>query len=147
MISNPAPAKNGRPEHQGRPGETPGDRKPGSDRGDGQREAQKELSSMSEAFCQRIEEDYHQRDGREGKANRVDEPGRCDEQNRGGHTCRNGEGFGDEFVPPCRTGIPLVDFPIRETIERHRCGARQDHCKYDQSEDAQRGEPMSCHKH
>src|SRR5688572_6926846 len=108
---------------QRRKRKTTGDRQPGADGRQSQRQPKPNVSVVGEPFGQRIEADQEQRDRGKVKANGVEKPTRRGESNRTESPKRPGAGEANLATGQMahgRPGIRRVEFAVYDSIKSHR---------------------------
>ena len=138
------------PEHH--PGRQPerersqlaGDRQPGAHRGDGQTEAEHQVRVGREALGVGVAQNDQQGDGTEDEADRVEHPGRQDEQAAGHQHQQTGATRRYQArrqVSIVGAGVGGVEATVDQTVEGHGGAACGDHGHQDQQQDAPRRSP------
>jgi len=99
-------------------------RQPRPHRGRPQCQPQKPMRSPRESLCQGIKKDNSHRDRTQHQAKRIQKPRPTHQSQHASHHRRIRGRFGNESRPHRRPRILLINRPVCQPIERHRCRSR-----------------------
>jgi len=120
-------------------------RNPGGDRRNTKREAEKEMCRVSEMFGERVEKNDTERDRREHESEAIDVCSKENKQRAVNDKRSEHDVPGREKMPGRGPRIALIDFPIDQTVEEHRCGSGGDHACQHQQQDPEAGSSIRRH--
>ena len=132
------PAKHAEAENERRQREPASLSKPGSDWCDGQSEAEKKMRRVCETLRYGVKENDCQRRRGEQSSHSIDGERAQDEGEGAKDEEEYGGRFGNEKMASSGARVALIERPINDAIEEHRCRSRKNHAKYNEQQNARR---------